>query len=91
MPRVRNPQYRRRHFIRAWREFRGLTQAQLARLLNTSRTNISRIENLRKGYTQDFLEACADALRTDPASLILRDPSDGIWSIWERAKPHSFR
>jgi transcriptional regulator with XRE-family HTH domain len=93
MPRAGNSKHRRRHFIRAWREFRGLTQAQLAHLLNTSRANISRIENLRQGYTQDFLEACADALRTDPASLIMRDPSatDGIWSIWDHAKPSWFR
>jgi transcriptional regulator with XRE-family HTH domain len=93
MPRVGNPKHRRRHFIRAWREHRGLTQAQLADLLGTSITTISRIENLRRGYTQDFLEACADALRTDPASLIMREPSypDGIWAIWEQAKPGWFR
>jgi len=89
MPRVGNPKHRRPTFIRAWREFRGLTQEQLADRLSTTKANISRIENLRQGYTQDFLEACADALRTDPASLIMRDPSEpaGIWSIWEHAKP----
>jgi transcriptional regulator with XRE-family HTH domain len=89
MPRVGNPKHRRRHYIRAWREHRGLTQEQLADRLDTTKANISRIENLRQGYTQDFLEACADALRTDPASLIMRDPSDpgGIWSIWDQAKP----
>ena len=89
MPRVGNPKHRRRHFIRAWREYRGLTQEQLADRLSTTKANISRIENLRQGYTQDFLEACADALRTDPASLIMRDPSDpaGFWSIWDQAKP----
>jgi transcriptional regulator with XRE-family HTH domain len=89
MPRVGNPKNRKRHFIRAWREFRGLTQEQLADRLSTTKANISRIENLRQGYTQDFLEACADALRTDAASLIMRDPSDpaGFWSIWDQAKP----
>ena len=89
MPRVGNPKNRRRHFIRAWREHRGLTQEQLADRLATTKATISRIENLRQGFTQDVLEACADALRTDPASLIMRDPSDpeGIWSIWEQAKP----
>jgi transcriptional regulator with XRE-family HTH domain len=89
MPRVGNPKHRRRHFIRAWREHRGLTQEQLADRLGTTKANISRIENLRQGYTQDFLEACADALMTDPASLIMRDPSDeeAFWSIWDQAKP----
>jgi transcriptional regulator with XRE-family HTH domain len=89
MPRVGNPKNRQRHFIREWRIYRNLTQERLADRLNTTKANISRIENRRQGYTQDFLEACAYALRTDPASLIMRDPldKDSIWSIWEQAKP----
>jgi len=89
MPRIGNPKHRRRHFIRAWREYRGLTQEQLADRIGTTKANVSRIENLKQGYTQGILEACADALSTDPASLIMRDPLDGeaIWTIWEQAKP----
>ena len=89
MPRVGNPKNRRPHFIREWREFRGLTQEQLADRLGTTKANISRVENRRQGYTQDFLEACADALMTEPASLLIRDPSkpEAIYSIWEQAKP----
>ena len=89
MPRVGNPKRRRPHFIRQWRQFRGLTQEKLADRLNTTKANISRIESLKQGYTQDFLEACADALLTDSASLIMRDPTDpeGMWSIWDQAKP----
>jgi transcriptional regulator with XRE-family HTH domain len=74
MPRVGNPKRRRPHFIRAWRKFRGLTQEQLADRLHTTNANISRIENLRQGYTQDFLEVCADVLGTDPAALIAHAP-----------------
>ena len=89
MPRVGNPKHRRRHFIREWRQHRGLTQEQLAALLDTTRANISRVENLKQGYTQDFLEACAIALSTDVASLLMRDPTDpeGMWSVWDQAKP----
>lgn len=89
MARVGNKANRRRHFIKQWREYRGLTQEQLADRLHTTKANISRIENRVQGYTQDFLEACADALQTDPASLIMRDPSndDAMWSVWEQAKP----
>jgi transcriptional regulator with XRE-family HTH domain len=89
MPRVGNPKNRRRHFIREWREHRGLTQEQLADRLETTKANISRVENLKQGYTQDFLEACATALATDPASLLMRNPADpdGLWSVWDRAKP----
>jgi transcriptional regulator with XRE-family HTH domain len=79
---------RRRTFIRQWREYRGLTQDDLAARLETSKASISRIESGLQAYTQDFLEACADALRTDPASLLMRDPSDeeAVWSLWDKAK-----
>jgi len=88
-PRVAfNPQ-RRRHFIREWRKHRGLTLERLAERLETSAGNISRIEKGQQPYTQDFLEAVAEALSTDPASLIMRDPTqpDAMWSLWEHAKP----
>jgi transcriptional regulator with XRE-family HTH domain len=76
-------------FIRQWREFRGLTQDQLAERVGKSKAQLSRIENGLQPYSQDFLEACADALRTDPASLITRDPTDlnAIWVVWEKAAP----
>lgn len=53
-----------------------------------SAAQLSRIETGVQPYTQDFLEACADALLTDTASLIMRDPSspDAIWSLWDQAK-----
>jgi transcriptional regulator with XRE-family HTH domain len=49
---------------------------------------VSRIETGRQPYTQDYLEALAGALQTDPASLLMRDPEDpeAIWSIWDNAK-----
>lgn len=79
---------RKRTFIKEWREFRELTQDQLAERLETSKASISRIENGAQAYTQDFLEACAEALRTDPASLLMRNPSDdsAVWSLWDKAK-----
>jgi transcriptional regulator with XRE-family HTH domain len=79
---------RRRTFIKQWREYRELTQDQLAERLETSKASISRIESGQQAYTQDFLEACAEALRTDPASLLMRDPTDeeAVWSLWDKAK-----
>lgn len=79
---------RRRTYIRQWREFRGLTQEQLADRLETSVPSISRLESGTQPYTQDTLEALAEALSTDPASLLMRDPSnpEAIWSLWDRAK-----
>ena len=78
MPRVGNPKRRRRHFVREWRKFRGLTQEQLAERLRTTKANISRIENLHQGYTQDFLEACAYVLGTEPAALVSQDPMANV-------------
>jgi transcriptional regulator with XRE-family HTH domain len=83
-----NPR-RRPTFVREWRRYRNLTQEQLAGRLGTTKTSISRIEAGEQAYTQDFLEACAEALMCEPADLLIRDPSDpdGMWSIWDHAKP----
>lgn len=80
---------RRRTFFKQWRQYRGLSQEQLANRLDSSVASISRIESGTQPYTQDVLEALADALQTDPASLLMRNPLDeeAIWSLWERAKP----
>lgn len=85
---LQKPKQRRRTFFRQWREFRGLTQEQLAGRLETSVASISRIEKGTQPYTQDVLEALAEALMTDPASLIMRNPEEpeAIWSIWDKAK-----
>jgi transcriptional regulator with XRE-family HTH domain len=71
-----------------------MTQERLvARLeemgVEMSMATYSRIETGKQPYTQDTLEAIADALQTDPASLLWRNPEDedAIWSIWDQAKP----
>lgn len=78
----------RRTFIAEWREYRNLTQDQLAARLEMTQSHLSMIENGKRPYTQGTLEAIADALQTDPASLLMRNPLDreAIWSIWEQAK-----
>lgn len=74
-----------RHYIRAWREHRGLTQEQFAERIGINRAYLSKIETGKRRYDQTFLEAAADVLRCAPADLLVRDPSDpdGIWSIWD--------
>src|ERR1043165_8657013 len=76
-------------FIKQWRESRRLNQEQLADRLGMTQSHLSMLENGRRGYTQETLEAVAEALQTDVASLLMRNPQDGdaIWSIWEHAKP----
>ncbi|HLI67554.1 MAG TPA: helix-turn-helix transcriptional regulator [Caulobacteraceae bacterium] len=78
-----------RHFIRAWRKHRGLTQAQLAERIGIDRSYLSNIETGRRRYDQPFLEAAAEVLRCEPADLIVRDPTqpEGLWSIWDQLGP----
>lgn len=77
------------HFIRAWRQHRNLTLEQLAERIEMTHQNLGKIERFLVPYSQPVLESLADALSTDPASLIMRDPSDpeGLWSVWDRLAP----
>ena len=79
----------RRTFIRQWREHRSLTLEQLADRVDMTPSYLSMFERGMRGYTQNTLEALAEALQTDAASLLMRDPSKdtAIWSVWESAKP----
>lgn len=82
---------RSRHYVKEWRKHLGLSQAQLADRIGTSVANLSRIESGKQPYTQDFLEAAADAMGIEVASLIMRNPdttgeADALWSLWEQAK-----
>lgn len=85
--RFKRPAYRQT-FIRQWREHRGLTQEALAERVGTTHATLSRLERGKHPYGQELLERIADALRTDVASLLMRDPSDSeaLWSIWEHAE-----
>jgi transcriptional regulator with XRE-family HTH domain len=77
-------------FIRQWRKHRDLTLEQLSsRLDDMAPSNLSMLERGLRGYTQETLERIAEALQTDAASLLIRNPKDGeaIWSLWDQAKP----
>jgi transcriptional regulator with XRE-family HTH domain len=86
-PRPKKPKYRPT-FIRQWREKRSLTLEQLAERVGITHASLSRIERGLQPYGQKLLEKIAEELQTDPASLIVRNPTDpeGIWTIWEQAK-----
>lgn len=80
---------RRRIFLKEWRTYRGLTQEQLAERVGWSVGNVSQLERGLQGYSQEGLEALADALQCEPGQILNVDPTrdDAIWSIWEKAKP----
>ena len=83
------PFKRKPAFIKQWRKFRKVTQANLAEAVGMSTGNMSNIENGKQPYIQDHLEAIAGILRCEVADLILRNPQEpeGIWALWGRAKP----
>ena len=74
-------------FIRQWRQHRGYSLDQLAERVPMDKGNLSKIERGLLPYNQELLERLAEALMTDPASLLMRDPTNdaAIWSIWDMA------
>lgn len=76
---------RRRTFLREWREFRKKTQSQLAEAIGVTKTHVSNIENGKRQYTQELLEAAAEYLETEPALILNIDPEapSGTWSLVE--------
>jgi len=74
-------------YIRQWRQHRGYSLDKLADMVPMDKSNLSKVERGILPYNQEMLERLADALMTDEASLIMRDPTrnDAIWTIWEQA------
>lgn len=74
-------------FIRQWRKHRGYSLDQLAERVPMDKGNLSKVERGLLPYNQELLERLAAALMTDPASLLMRDPTDSaaVWTVWENA------
>ena len=69
---------RRKTFIKEWREYRKLTQEQLAEAIGKSPATISHLENGNVNYTQDNLEAIAEVLLCEPEDLLSRAPDGPV-------------
>lgn len=67
--------------LRAWREFRGLTQAELAEKVGTTDNVISLLESGGRRLSDKWLYLLAPALQTRPGFLLEFDPSDADLSI----------
>ncbi len=74
------------HYLVEWREFRGLTQAEAARLAGWAPPVLSRLEKGERKLHADHLKALAAAYRCEEWELIGRDPSQGadVVDIWSR-------
>lgn len=83
------PKTRHKNFVREWRVHRGYSLERLSGMIGMDKGNLSKVERGLYPYNQEMLENLADALLTDPASLLMRDPSahEAIWSLWDQAKP----
>lgn len=88
IPRFKN-RTRRPTFFKDWRKKRGMTLERAAELAGMTPGNLSAMERGAQGYTQDGLEALAEAYGVPPGWLTDADPNklDSILSIWEGAKP----
>ena len=66
-----------KHYIREWRKFRGLTQANVALEMGISASYFTMIEKGHRRYDQKFLEAAARVLDCSMTDLIANPP--GQW------------
>ncbi len=62
--------------LRAWREYRGLTQDQLARKVGTAGNVIGLLEAGERGLSDKWLNRLAPALDTRPGYLLDYDPNE---------------
>lgn len=71
--------------LRAWREFRELTQDELAELIGTNGSVISLLESGTRGLSLKWLIRLAPALKTKPGMILDHDPHNldtSILEIW---------
>jgi transcriptional regulator with XRE-family HTH domain len=71
MVRTREP-----NFLRAWREYRKMTQAKLAEAVDTTGAVISLLEAGERGLSDKWLRRLAPVLGTTPGNLLDMDPHD---------------
>lgn len=74
--------------LKAWREFRGLTQQQLADAAHTTQHQIAYLESGERSMSAKWLRRLAPALDTTPGMLLDHDPSAmsaDIVDIWATA------
>jgi len=60
-------------YLAAWRELAGFNQSELADITGYSRVHVGNVERGIRPYTQEFLEACVAALRSQFPALTEAD------------------
>lgn len=64
------------HYLREWREFRRMTQEQLAAAVDTDKSVISLLESGGRGMSDKWARRLAPALGTTPGFLLDHDPEN---------------
>ena len=60
--------------LRSWREFRGITQTELARRVGVTKGEVSRLEGGSRRMTVDWMQKFADALQIKMEQLLTPPP-----------------
>ncbi|WP_341020942.1 helix-turn-helix transcriptional regulator [Brevundimonas diminuta] len=71
--------------LRAWREFRHMTQDELAAAVETNASVISLLESGARKLSPKWLRRLAPVLNTSPGYLLDHDPNDlptAILDVW---------
>ena len=71
--------------LRAWREFRRMTQEELAAKADTTASQISMLESGERGLTHKWALKLAPILKTQPGHLFDTDPNEldsDVHEIW---------
>jgi len=73
------------NFLKAWREYRKLSQEELAEKVGTTASMISMLETEQRGLSAKWLRRLAPALNTTPGHLLDLDPETvdtDVIDIW---------
>lgn len=74
--------------LRAWREYRSMTQAELADAVGTNANMIGYLETGERGLSAKWLRRLAPPLKTTPGFLLDHNPNDlpaDVLEIWGQA------
>ena len=74
--------------LKAWREFRKMSQALLAKEADTTQHQIAYLESGERGLSAKWLRKLAPALNTTPGMLLDHDPNTlptNVIEIWVNA------
>lgn len=75
----------KRHYLKEWREFRQMTQEQLAEHVDTSKGVISLLENFGRSLSDKWARRLAKPLKVQPGWLLDYDPNNiptDVMDLW---------